>query len=238
MRLRNLLLPGIDGCLALPLSLLLAATSFAAPAPSFVSARPVWPKGRETEKNLFVGFRASFQVASPGRVVLRATGATLYRAFLNGQFLGHGPARGPHGFFRVDEWDLTDRLQPGDNVVAFEVAGYNANSYSLLDQPSFLQAEVVAADGKVLASTEGKGAPFTATILKERIQKVQRYSFQRPFSEAYRLTPGGDAWRKDPAAKPAAVKVAVLPDRKLLPRRVRYPDYTVRQPSWLVSKGE
>ena len=239
LKSRNLLPPRTAACLALLLSLVPAATSLlAAPAPSFVSARPVWPKGRETEKNLFVGFRASFRVDAPGRVMLRATGATLYRAFLNGQFLGHGPARGPHGFFRVDEWDLTDRLQPGDNVVAFEVAGYNANSYSLLDQPSFLQAEVVAADGKVLASTESKGASFTATILKERIQKVQRYSFQRPFSEVYRLTPGGDAWRKDSAAKPAAVKVAVLPDRKLLPRRVRYPDYTVRQPSWLVSKGE
>ena len=84
------------------------------------------------------------------------------------------------------------------NVVAFEVAGYNANSYYLLDQPSFLQAEVVAG-GKVLASTDGSGAPFDATILKERVQKVQRYSFQRPFSEVYRLAPGYDRWRTDAA---------------------------------------
>ena len=224
-------------CWLLAASILIGATAFAFPAPHFVSAKPVWPKGRETEKNLFVGFRATFQTNAPDRIILRATGATCYRAFVNGQFLAHGPARGPHGFFRVDEWDITDRLQPGENVVAFEVAGYNVNSYALLDQPSFLQAEVIGADGKVLASTDGKGAPFSATLLPQRVQKVQRYSFQRPFSEVYRLTPGGDAWRKDPSAKFSAIKLATSPERKLLPRRVAFPEYTLREPQWLIARG-
>lgn len=38
---------------------------------SFLSARPVWPKGRETEKNLFVGFRAVFNNPRNGRALLR-----------------------------------------------------------------------------------------------------------------------------------------------------------------------
>ena len=219
------------------LLILLTCADLAASALSFVSAKPIWPKGRETEKNLFVGFRASFKASAQGRVILRATGATLYRVCLNGHFLGQGPARGPHGYFRVDEWDLTDKLQPGLNVVAFEVAGYNANSYYVLDQPSFLQVEVVA-DGKVLASTDGHGAPFTATILKERVQKVQRYSFQRPFSEVYHLAPGFDRWRADPGSTPDETKVSVQPAKALLARRVDYPDYVVRQPSWLVSRGQ
>ena len=237
MNLRNLPAPGTRGWRACLLLLLLTCASLAASAPAFVSAKPIWPKGRETEKNLFVGFRAAFKAPAQEKVLLRATGATVYRVFLNGHFLAHGPARGPHGFFRVDEWDLTAKLQPGVNVVAFEVAGYNVNSYSLLDQPSFLQAEVVAG-GKVLASTGGSGAPFTASVLKERVQKVQRYSFQRPFSEVYRLAPGYDRWRSDPAREPAEAKVAVLPAKALLPRRVDYPDYVVRQPSWLVSRGQ
>jgi alpha-L-rhamnosidase len=219
------------------LLILLTCANLAASAASFVSAKPIWPKGRETEKNLLVGFRASFKAPAQERVILRATGATLYRVCLNGHFLGHGPARGPHGYFRVDQWDLTDKLQPGVNVVAFEVAGYNVNSYYLLDQPSFLQAEIVA-DGKVLASTDGHGAPFTANILKERVQKVQRYSFQRPFSEVYRLAPGSDRWRTDTALTPGETKVSTQPAKALLPRRVDYPDYVVRQPSWLVSQGQ
>ena len=73
----------------------------------------------------------------------------------------------------------------------------SAKGFRGAGRPSFLQAEVVAG-GKVLASTDGNGASFTATILKERVQKVQRYSFQRPFSEVYRLAPGYDRWRSGP----------------------------------------
>ena len=208
-----------------------------APAPTFVAGKPIWPKGRETEKNLFVGFRAGFQAPAKGRVWLRATGSTLYRVWLNGEFLAHGPARAAHGFYRVDELDLTSRLKPGENLVAFEVAGYNANSFYLLDQPSFLQAEVVA-DGKVLASTGSGDRAFEATVLRERVQKVQRYSFQRPFTEVYHLAPGDDAWRRNAAARVKTVKCAVQPKKTLLPRRIAQPDYALRQPSWRVSGGE
>ena len=214
----------------------LGSVSALAEQPAFSSAKPVWPEGRETEKNLSVGFRATLHAPETGRTLLRLTGATFYRVWLNGRFLAHGPARGPHGWFRVDEIDLTDQLNPGTNLLAIEVAGYNVNSYYLLDQPSFLQAEVVSG-GKVLASTGGAGAPFEALILKDRVQKVQRYSFQRPFSEVYRLAPGWDDWRNDAGAKINAVKCDVLPAKKLLPRRVPFPDYAMRQPAWSVSSG-
>ena len=80
------------------------------PAPKFASAQPVWPRGLEREKNLFVGFRASFEVSDQHSVFLRATGSTIYRIFVNGAFRGYGPARGPHEYYRVDEWDLTPHL--------------------------------------------------------------------------------------------------------------------------------
>jgi alpha-L-rhamnosidase len=204
--------------------------------PAFRSAKPVWPKGRTTEMNLLVGFRAT--VSRPGKrsVLLRVAASTLYRARVNGAFVGHGPARGPHGYFRVDEWDLTGALRPGKNVVSLEVAGYNVNSYCLLDQPSFLQAEVVAGDD-VLASTAGKGHRFDAAILDDRVQKVQRFSFQRPFIEVYRLKAGFDRWQQQPAAPFAAVEAEVLDARRLLPRRVLAPDFAVARPVAHVSEG-
>ena len=205
--------------------------------PSFQSAKPLWPEGRETEKNLTVAFRVSFEAPAGEKVQLRAAGSTLYRIFLNGQFLGHGPARGPHGWYRVDEMDLTTKLKPGANVVAFEVAGYNVNSFYLLDQPSFLQAEVVAG-GKVLASTGGAGKPFEAAPLSERVQKVQRYSFQRPFSEVYRLAPGGDRWRQDITVPLATAKCAVQLAKSLLSRRVPFSEFAVREPRQVVATGE
>ena len=55
-------------------------------------------------------------------------------------------------------------------MVAIEVVGYNINSYYLLDQPSFVQAEVVSG-ATVLAATGEKKYPFEAFVLKERNQK-------------------------------------------------------------------
>lgn len=202
----------------------------------FLAAKPVWPAGQELEMNLFAGFRAVFTCGRETAAVLRVAASTVYRASLNGVFCGYGPARAGHGHYRVDEWDLGDFLRPGKNLLAIEAAGYNVNSYYLLDQPSFLQAEVASA-GKVLAATGGAGTPFEAKILPERVRRVQRYSFQRPFSEVYRLEPGYDAWRTDAAARRPDAECGALPARKLLPRHVPTPRFDLRQPVWVVAEG-
>jgi len=203
-------------------------------ASSFTSARPVWVTDRQTEKNLFVGFKAIFDQPRQGRPILRITASSLYRVRRNDQFAGHGPARGPHGYWRVDEWPLNCRQ--GRNTLAVEVAGYNVNSFYLLDQPAFLQAEVVC-DGAVLASTAGQGAAFEATVLRQRVQKVQRYSFQRPFIEYYRLAEGDDQWWNRPIAEGQAASCSVQSVKNLLVRRVAYPRFEMRQPAWIVSQG-
>ena len=98
----------------------------------------------------------------------------------------------------------------GENVLAIEVAGYNVNSYYLLDQPAFLQAELTCGDD-VLAATGSVKNSFEAMILPERVKKVQRYSFQRPFSEIYRPEPGYDQWRTEPALRLPAVQTIRWP---------------------------
>ncbi len=218
----------------------LVATSAGRAADSagyFRSAKPIWPAGRETEMNLSVGFSVRITVPDKAAVRLKIAAASIYRLRVNGRFVGSGPARGPHGFYRVDQWDLAGRLKTGVNVVAIEVAGYNANSYYLLDQPSFLQAEVTSGD-RVLASTAGEGALFEPVILEYRVQKVQRYSFQRPFIEVYRLMPGWDRWQTETRSSRTAVKMAVQSDKELLPRRVLYPTFTVRSPIALGPHGK
>ena len=44
----------------------------------------------------------------PVDAVLRVATSGLYRATVDGKFLGHGPARAGHGYFRIDEWPLKD----------------------------------------------------------------------------------------------------------------------------------
>lgn len=201
------------------------AVAPAAEPDSFVAARPVWAAGLEKERNILLEFRAAFARPAEGPVRLRITGASLYRVFVNGTLAAHGPARAGHGFYRVDEWELDGRLQAGTNDVLIEVAGYNANSFYLLDQPSFLQAELVAG-GRVLAATGGEG--FTVLRRHDRVQRVQRYSFQRPFTEVW-LKPG-------PPAEP--VRLAETEPKPLAPRRVPYPDFAVVPPAAHFAEGE
>jgi alpha-L-rhamnosidase len=212
-------------------------TASAQESAAFRSAKPIWPAGRETEMNLQVGFRAVLNAPAQKKLVLRVAASTIYRATVNGQFLGHGPARGPHGFYRIDEWDLSGKLSPHENVIAIEVAGYNCNSYYLLDQPSFLQAEVVA-DGAVVASTGGEGAQFAASLLPYRVQKVQRYSFQRPFIEFYRLQPGCDNWLRDPSLPDSGVKCAVQTPKPTIERRVLAPEFALLRPVRQLGQGK
>jgi alpha-L-rhamnosidase len=214
-------------------SVILSCSVAALGQATFASAQPIWPAGRETEMNLFVGFRAVFECSKEQAPVLRLAASSLYRVYLNGRFVGHGPARGPHGFFRVDEWPLHTN---GRNTLAIEVAGYNVNSYYLLDQPAFLQAEVVSR-GTVLASTAGQAVNFEARILKHRLQKVQRYSFQRPFIEYYRMSDGDERWWDKPVPEYARAACSVLLPRQLLVRRVAYPHFSERQPIEIISRG-
>ncbi len=195
----------------------------------------MWPAGREREMNVTAVFRAVVAPVGGERVVLRVAASSIYRVTVNGRFVGHGPARGPHGFYRVDEWDLGASLGAGENVVGIEVAGYNANSYYLLDQPSFLEAEIVAGE-RVLAATGGERR-FECGMPGWREQKVQRYSFQRPFTELYRLAPGWDAALRDPRARLEGVGLADQGEKRLLPRGVAYPDFRVAEPVALVAVG-
>jgi alpha-L-rhamnosidase len=203
----------------------------------FPSAQPVWIADLEREKNITAGFCADVHWDGKAGVALRVAASSLYRATVNGHFAGYGPARAPHGYLRVDEWGIGRLLVPGANRIAIEVVGYNLNSFYQLDQPSCLQAEVVAGDGSTLAATADRGAPFIARVLPGRVRKVQRLSPQRCFAEVYRLTPDYDQWRvAADASRPA--KLSVQPTWKLLPRRVPLPRFKKVSPLRCVAQGK
>lgn len=219
---------------AVPAALLARPKS--ARAPSFVEARPVWLAGLSRERNIFAGFRLSFEAQPPDRVVLRLTASSVYRFWVDGQFGGYGPARGPHGWFRVDEWDVSSLVRDERNCIAIEVAGYNVNSYYLPDQPAFLLAELTV-NGRVAASTGGQPRAFEAFLIRERVRKVQRYSFQRPFSEIYRIGAGSTDWRRRAPLAVAEHDIEEPPAVRLLPRGVPLPECGVHRPAAVVSEG-
>jgi alpha-L-rhamnosidase len=195
----------------------------------FIKAKPVWPRGKDKEMNVTVGFRAVFDWDAAQNALLCMTGSSLYRVYVNGEFAGHGPARGPHGFYRMDEWELSPYLKAGKNMVAIEVVGYNVNSYYLPNQPAFLQAEI-RVDGTVLRATSEDSDDFQAALLSERIQKVQRYSFQRPFIEYYRWRESSHAWRTDDTLALAVETCAEAEHKAVIARGISYSTFQKRSP--------
>ena len=186
----------------------------------FGSAKPVWPEGRETEMNGFYRFRAEVVSETASGGTLKATAGHVYRARVNGAFVGYGPARSAPGFFRVDEWPVA--FVAGTNVVELEVAGYNCNNFYLPDQTPFVQAEVRIGN-RVVAETAKAGA--FAAFEAGRVTKAPRFSYQRGFAEIYRL----------PETRTAALPLAEQPAKTLLPREWAYPDFAVTDPFAAVS---
>ena len=196
----------------------------------FQKAVPVWAAGRESEMNVTCRFTASVKA---GKTLLRMAGSTVYRVFVNGKIAAYGPARGPKFWFRVDELDLTTALTKEENLVLFEVAGYNINNYYLLDQPSFFQCEIMQ-NNEIVAWTAPEGG-MPCDIVTERVQKVQKYSFQRAFTESWRL---GKAYADSFfTMTPGRTVLAETEEKQFLPRRVPFATLAVLPAAEIVGCG-
>lgn len=179
----------------------------------FERAVPVWEKGKEKEKNYTLLFRAN--IKENQQVKLTLTGASTYQIFVNGDFVGMGPARAAHGYYRVDEILLDSYLTREENELLIQVAGYYINSFHHLEQPAFLCAEITVA-GQVIAATGEKG--FAVRHMVERVQKVQRYSYQRTFTEVYRMD-------QNQVPMWDTIELEEVTDKQYLSRNVYYPQY-------------
>lgn len=148
----------------------------------YQKALPVWEKGKSTVMNHTLEFISKLQEAKDYQLYI--SGTSSYLIFVNDTFVAHGPARAAHGFYKVDCIPLRDFLSEGENTIIIRCTGYNVNSFCYLDTPSFLCAEILL-ENKVITAT---GYDFDAFTYPAKVQKTQRYSYQRTFAEAYRLT--------------------------------------------------
>ena len=191
---------------------------------TFKKALPVWAEGKENEMNYTLLLRA--RLPAEKSAVLAIAGHTAYQIFVNGAFAAQGPARAGHGYFRADEIELAPFLTAEENLLCVLCAGYNTNSFEYTNQPSFVCAEVRAGSGVLCATGAGEG--FAGAAFTARVQKVQRFSFQRPFTESYVFGAEYDRAFTDPAAFPAAVSLVPVGPKRFLVRETPRSDYERR----------
>ena len=166
----------------------------------FRQSKPVWAKNRSEELNLFLEFNLSLPEKSQ---TVRMTASTAYHLYGDGDFIAYGPARAGDGHFRVDEWPVS-----GLRKLRVLVAGYYTSCFQYTLHPSFLNLEILDADGNVLFAT-GRD-PICCQEYGPRLRRTDKMSRQRVYTEVY------DFAR---ASRPV-LELETLPDPIYLPRRV------------------
>ncbi|MGH9354316.1 MAG: alpha-L-rhamnosidase N-terminal domain-containing protein, partial [Terriglobia bacterium] len=87
-------------------------------------AQWIWPSPAAiaTHKNQFMLFRKTFTLAhSASKADLAIFADSRYRLYVNGAYIGQGPARAPARYYYYDVFDVASHLRPGLNVIAVEV---------------------------------------------------------------------------------------------------------------------
>ena len=188
----------------------------------FEAAEPIWTTAEKGEINSSVVFTAPFEWDGASPLSLRLAGCSVFKVFVNGAFAAYGPARGPHGWFRMDEWDLSRVARKGDNRLAILGVAYNTTTYYVVEHEPFLQAEVLAGGAVVRATGDGRWDAHPT----ERVRKTRRYSIQRAQTEVYAV-PGPllwEGWKRDGFAG-ETLPVVRTPAVKLLERGAPYPAF-------------
>ena len=136
--------------------------------------------------------------AVPESAVIRLTARNIYRLYINGEVVMHGPARTAHGYCRVDEVDITEHLIDGVNHVAVEVVaygrdwpGYNRYSNDCTLEDGLFIAEIEV-DGEIVCAT-GRDEWQVCTI--NRAPVCERISHSRECVEIYTLDDDYYLWK-------------------------------------------
>ena len=176
----------------------------------FLKALPVWE--REMQKELNHALEFTVELTKYAKALLRISGHTGYQIFINGEFVHYGPARAGRGYYRVDEIEIGKYLTRDDNELVIIATGYFCDSFEWLKEPSFVCAEIEA-DGEIVAYTGDNG--FLAYRYSQKLKKVQRYSYQRPFAEVY------DTSR----VRGGRVPLELCDKKRFIAREISYPEF-------------
>ena len=121
--------------------------------------RFIWVHGDGHPFHFFLMARRAFQLqADPRAARLLITADDRYMLYVNGKYMGRGPARSDPRWKSYDSYDVAQALRSGDNAIAVLAYHYGCqNNYSRDARAGlFVQLEVTASDGNTqVIGTDG-----------------------------------------------------------------------------------
>lgn len=123
-------------------------------------------------KNLHIYFRKSFDYKkTQGRVIIRITADDYYKLYINGSFVGQGPAQGYYFNYYWNEFDITDILVNGENHIYAEVyyQGLINRAYNSGDQRLGMIASVICGEEELVKTDRSWECAVSDEYITEKI---------------------------------------------------------------------
>ncbi|MHB1484696.1 MAG: alpha-L-rhamnosidase-related protein [Saccharofermentanales bacterium] len=197
--------------------------------------KTIWGSNLQSGKNCTLSFVLSKNIADAADLTLDIVAINVYRLFINGKLAGYGPARACHGYVRKDSYDLSQYDSNGALIIVAEVFGSNVNSYYITNEPPFFGAEVKSGEN-VIYSTEKMD--FKAYRMTDRVAKVQRYSFQRPFAECYTMAKSRSEFYNGDFSMFPEIDFEFVKCNNIIGRRAPYPRLESIRCDNIVERGQ
>ncbi|MGI6714424.1 MAG: hypothetical protein ACOX3K_05225 [Bacilli bacterium] len=137
-----------------------------------------WIKNDGEKKNVNLIFANNFSFERDQWVTFKIVAADLYKIFIDGVSVFCGPTRTAHGYAIRNTF--TYYFTQGVHLISLFITSYGISSYYIIKQPPFLKMDF-SIDNESFSEKSFKCFKYS-----DRIQNVQRYSFQRGFVEIYR----------------------------------------------------
>ena len=97
------------------------------------NAKWIWPRGCPHMQNTHALFRRDFRLAAvPRRAPVYITADQCYMLYVNGRYVGRGPARGFQATWAYDEFDLAPILVRGHNWLSVRVYAGGISTFGYL----------------------------------------------------------------------------------------------------------
>lgn len=154
------------------------------------SASWMWAGAGEFLHNSYCQYRKDFDLKKvPGKAPFYITADQQYMLYVNGQYVGRGPARGYQTNWPFDEYDLAAILRQGHNWIS--IVGYNAgcSTYGYLHQRA---AGILCAGDFGIDVSSGKG--WEGRIDPAHVRDTARLSVQINYQEQFDARKDDRAW--------------------------------------------
>lgn len=196
-------------------------------------AQWIWIDGPDAPRNYYLCARRELDLPGPStdeaRYRLHISADTRYRLYINGQWIGDGPARSFYWAQQFDTYDVGSHLKPGPNTIAVLVTHYGEGTFQY--DPSGkagLLVQVERQSGEGFEPILGSDEKWQVAPHQGYLRPTTRISCQMPFEEIVDGRKMPSNWYAPdgqlPDARPAKVlgPVGTAPWKHLVARSVPF----------------